>query len=98
MFQPLPFNSVEAPRVAGLALFKKSEKRGKLILVKKNENNNGVQLLFGSPYFRETFGSSISAVSTPLIARVGAFSAFFEIYKICILLHRCKLKILTQIR
>ena len=40
MFQPLPFNSVEAPRVAGLALFKKSEKRGKLILVKKNENNN----------------------------------------------------------
>ena len=37
---------------------------------------------------------SFSAVSKPIVARNGAFFfAFFEIYKICILLHRSKLNI-----
>ena len=45
----------------------------------------------------QTLEGSFSAVSTATIARVGAFfrifESFFEIYKICITLHRADLKI-----
>ena len=44
------------------------------------------------PYFIETLGGSFSAVSTPQIARVGAFFSIFRDYKLGILLHRSKLK------
>ena len=44
------------------------------------------------PHFIETLEGSFSSVSTPLIARVGAFLAFFELYKICIPSHRSKFR------
>jgi hypothetical protein len=47
---------------------------------------------------RQTLEGWFSAVSTPLIARVGAFFSIFEIYKSCILLHRSKLRKLTKVR
>ena len=40
----------------------------------------------------QTLEGSFSAVSTFLIARVGAFFGISSIYKICILLHRSKLE------
>ena len=41
---------------------------------------------------------SFSAVSKPLFASKYSFSAFFEIYKMCILLHRSNLSDLTKFR
>ena len=44
----------------------------------RNQSHDGCNSCLGSPYFRETFGSSFSAVSTPLIARVGSFFSIFR--------------------
>ena len=46
------------------------------------------------PHFIETLEGSFSSVSTPLIARVGAFFSinFIKLYKICIPSHRSKFR------
>ena len=41
--------------------------------------------------------ASFSAVSKRNFARKYAFDSIFKLYKICILLHRCNLKILAKI-
>ena len=47
--------------------------------------------------FREFWAGSFSAVSKRNFPGKYAFDTFFNLYKICTLLHRCNLKILAKI-
>ena len=48
--------------------------------------------------FCKFLAGSFSAVSKRNFARKYAFDSFFKLYKICILLHRCNLKIFAKNR
>ena len=49
-------------------------------------------------FFLQFLAGSVSAVSKRKFARKMRLTAFFKLYKICILLHRCNLKILAKNR
>ena len=44
-----------------------------------------------------SMSGSFAAVSTPIFASIYSFLAFFDIYKMCILLHRSNLRILPSV-